>query len=185
VKLVVKKKGLRVEGFMSLIVEGFMSLRVEGFNGKDNFSYFANDIVLEMKFLSFFLLFYMGTLLQLEGQVPDSVKYKSLDPNDFHLQYLRTDSSILIDVREPFEFKGNRIKGAINIPASGNLDKAADTINKKLTLFLYCTSGFRSSNTAKKLYDKGFRKLYSLKGGIVAWRKEGMHIVKGKNKRKK
>jgi rhodanese-related sulfurtransferase len=88
-------------------------------------------------------------------------------------------------VREPFEFKGNRIKGAINIPASGNLDKAADTINKKLTLFLYCTSGFRSSNTAEKLYDKGFRKLYNLKGGITAWRKDEMPVQKGRIKKNK
>jgi rhodanese-related sulfurtransferase len=126
----------------------------------------------------------MASLLQLEGQVPDSVKYKSLAPHDFHLRYLRTDSSVLIDVREPFEFKGNRIKGAINIPASGNFDTAADTLNKNLTLFLYCTSGFRSSNTAKKLYDKGFRKLYSLKGGITAWRKDGMPVQKGRVRKK-
>jgi thioredoxin 1 len=136
-----------------------------------------------MKFLQVLLLFHIATLFQLEGQVTDSLKYKSLDPYYFHLQYLRTDSSVLIDVREPFEFKGNRIKGAINIPASGNLGKAADTINKRLALFLYCTSGFRSSNTAEKLYDKGFRNLYSLDGGIVAWRKEGMPVVKGTGRR--
>jgi len=138
-----------------------------------------------MKFFPVFLIFYMTSLLQLKGQVPDSVKYKSLDPYDFHLQYLTTDSSILIDVREPFEFKGNRIKGAINIPASGNIDKAADTINKKLALFLYCTSGFRSSKTAEKLYDKGFRKLYNLKGGITAWRKDRMPVQKGRIKKNK
>jgi rhodanese-related sulfurtransferase len=138
-----------------------------------------------MKFLSFFLLFYMLTLLKLVGQIPDSLKYKSLKPYDFHLLYLQTDSSMLIDVREPFEFKGNRIKGSINIPASGNLEKAADTINKKLTLFLYCTSGFRSSKTAEKLYDKGLRKLYNLKGGITAWRKDRMPVQKGRRKKNK
>jgi rhodanese-related sulfurtransferase len=136
-----------------------------------------------MKKLPVFLLFYIASLLQLEAQVPDTVKFKSLEPYDFHLQYLRTDSSILIDVREPFEFKSNRIKGAINIPASGNLERAADTINKKIALFLYCTSGFRSSRTAAKLYDKGFRKLYSLNGGISAWRKDGMPFQKGRVKR--
>jgi rhodanese-related sulfurtransferase len=136
-----------------------------------------------MKFLSFFLLFYVGTLLQLEGQVPDSVKYKSLDPYDFHLTYLQTDSSVLIDVREPFEYKGKRIRGSVNIPASGNLDTAADTLNKNLALFLYCTSGFRSSRAADKLYDKGFHKLYNLEGGITAWRKDRMPVVKGSGRR--
>jgi len=138
-----------------------------------------------MKFLSFFLLFYMGTLLQLEGQVTDSVKYKSLDPYYFHLRYLGTDSSILIDVREPFEYKGNRIKGSINIPASGNLDYAADTLNKNYALFLYCTSGFRSSKAAEKLFNKGFHNIYNLEGGITAWRKDRMPVQKGRIRRKR
>ena len=138
-----------------------------------------------MKSQLFFLLFYIGTLLQLEGQNPDSVNYISLNPHDFHLTYLQTDSSILIDVREPFEYNSNRIKGSINIPSSGNLDKATDTINRKLTLFLYCTSGYRSSRTAEKLYDKGFHFIYNLEGGITAWRKDRMPVVKGRGQRAK
>ena len=60
----------------------------------------------------------------------DSVKFRSLDPYEFHLQYLREDTALLIDVREFFEFKSRRIKGAINIPASGNFENATDTIDK-------------------------------------------------------
>jgi thioredoxin 1 len=137
-----------------------------------------------MKFLSGLLFLIIVCFLPLDGQVQDSIKYQSLKPNDFYLQYLKTDSSILIDVREPFEFKGSRIKNAINIPASGDLEQAAYTLNKEYTLFLYCTSGFRSSKAAEKLYEKGFRKLYNLEGGIVAWRKDGMPVIKGKTKLK-
>ena len=136
-----------------------------------------------MKSRSCLVLLFLASLTQLEAQVADSLKYISLEPYDFHLQYLKTDSSILIDVREPFEFRGNRIRGSVNFPASGNLDKVADTLNKATSLFLYCTTGFRSSNAAIKLYDKGFRKLYNLEGGIVAWRKEGMPVIKGKVRR--
>jgi rhodanese-related sulfurtransferase len=50
-------------------------------------------------------------------------------------------------------------------------------------LFLYCTSGFRSSKTAEKLYNKGFFNIYNLEGGITAWRKEGMPVQKGKARR--
>jgi len=138
-----------------------------------------------MKFLSGLIFFFIAGILPLAGQIPDSVKYQSLKPNDFRQRYIKTDSSILIDVREPFEFKGNRIKGAINIPASGNLEKAADSLNKEFSLFIYCTSGFRSSNAAQKLYDKGFRKLYNLEGGMVAWRKDELPVVKGRVKRRK
>jgi thioredoxin 1 len=149
------------------------------------FIYFTDLIYSKMKFLSGLVFLFIAGILQLPGQVPDSVKYQSLKPKDFQQQYLKTDSSILIDVREPFEFKKNRIKDAINVPASGNLEKAADTLNKNFTLFLYCTSGFRSSNAAKKLYEKGFRKLSSLEGGMIAWRKDGLSVVKGRVKRKK
>ena len=138
-----------------------------------------------MKFLYGLILFFSAGLLPGAGQVPDSAKYNSLEPYDFHLRYLTTDSAILLDVREPFEFKGKRIMDAINIPSSGNLEKAADTLNCEFSYFLYCSSGFRSRNTAEKLYEKGFRKLYNLEGGIVAWKKAKMPVVKGKVKRKR
>jgi len=112
----------------------------------------------------------------LSAQVPDSLKFKSLLPYDFHLAYLKADKAILIDVREFFEYKKSRLKDAINIPSSANLDFAADSLNKESALFLYCTSGFRSKHVAGKFYDKGFRKLYSLDGGITAWKKEDMPI---------
>jgi len=138
-----------------------------------------------MRFLYGLILFFSANILPVAGQVPDSVKYKSLDPYYFHLQYLKTDSSILIDVREPFEFKHNRIRDAINIPSSGNLKKAADTLNKEFTYFLYCSTDFRSRNAAEELYEKGFRKLYNLEGGIVAWKKDNMPVQKGRVRRAK
>jgi thioredoxin 1 len=138
-----------------------------------------------MKFLYVLILFFSAGILPVAGQVPDSAKYISLIPDYFHLQYLKTDSSILIDVREPFEFKGKRIRDAINIPSSGNLEKAADTLSKKFTYFFYCTSGYRSSRAAISFYDKGFRKLYNLEGGIIAWKKDGFPVIKGKVKRNK
>ena len=138
-----------------------------------------------MKFLYGLILFFSAIVLPVAGQVTDSVKYKSLEPYDFHLRYLTTDSAILFDVREPFEYKGKRIMDAINIPSSGNLEKAADTLNNEFSYFLYCSSGFRSRNTAEKLYEKGFRKLYNLEGGIVAWKKDKMPVVKGRVKQKR
>jgi rhodanese-related sulfurtransferase len=119
----------------------------------------------------------------LRAQVPDSLKFKSLLPNDFHLAYLKTDKAILIDVREFFEYKKSRLRDAVNIPSSGNLDSAADKINKESTLFFYCTSGFRSKRVAGKFYDMGFRKLYSLEGGITAWNKEDLPVDRKRRKR--
>lgn len=137
-----------------------------------------------MRGLIYMVILFTPLYFSAYGQPSDSVKYLSLEPYDFHLQYLRTDSALLIDVREPFEFRGKRIHGAINIPSSGNIEKAADTLNRDLTYFLYCTTDYRSRNVADMLYDKGFRKLIILDGGIVAWRKDGEKVDKWRIKRK-
>jgi phage shock protein E len=138
-----------------------------------------------MKSLSFFLLFCMGTLFQLDGQVPDSVKYMSLRPHDYYDKYLKTDSAVLLDVREFFEFRKSRLKDAVNIPSSGNIELAADSLDKNTSFFLYCYSGGRSSKAARIFYEKGFRKVYNLEGGITAWKKEKMPVVKGRERRAK
>jgi SulP family sulfate permease len=115
--------------------------------------------------------------------VPDSLKYISVRPADFQKAWKNNDKQLLIDVREFFEYKKSRIDNAVNIPSSGHLDNYADTLNKDCTLFLYCTSGFRSKRVAKHFYDKGFIRLYSLDGGINAWKKEGLPVNKKKVRR--
>jgi rhodanese-related sulfurtransferase len=114
----------------------------------------------------------------LSAQEPDSIKCNSLLPKDFQQAYQKEEKAILIDVREYFEFRTSRIKGAVNIPSSGNVESAADTLQKDCALFLYCTTGYRSKRVAKHFYNSGFRSLYSLEGGIVAWKKEGMPVEK-------
>lgn len=130
------------------------------------------------------LLAVLGTFFPLNGQVEDSSKFKSLEPYDFHLTYLKEEKAILIDVREFFEYKRKRIKDAVNIPSSGNLEFAADTLDKESVLFLYCTTDYRSKNVADKFYEKRFKKIYSLDGGIVAWKKDGFPVERKKIKRK-
>jgi len=89
----------------------------------------------------------------------------------------------MIDVREFFEYKTSRLKNAINIPSSCDLDCAADTIARNDDLFFYCTSGFRSKRVAKFFSGKGFAKIYSLDGGIMAWRKAGLPVEKKRIKK--
>jgi rhodanese-related sulfurtransferase len=112
------------------------------------------------------------------GQAKDSVNFKNLEPYDFHMAWLKADKEILIDVREPMEYRKNRIKDAINLPSSGNLERAADTINRELVLFVYCTTGYRSKRSAQMLINKGFLRVVNLDGGITAWKKEKFPVDK-------
>ena len=116
--------------------------------------------------------------LPLRSQVADSTKYLSLEPRDFQKAFLQEKNSLLIDVREFFEFRKSRIKGAVNIPSTGGYVKTTDTIDKNKALFFYCYSGGRSRKAALFFYDKGFRNLYNLKGGITLWKKEKLPVVK-------
>ena len=117
------------------------------------------------------------------GQVPDSVKFISLRPADFQKALQNDDRAVLIDVREFFEYRKSRLHDAVNIPSSGNHEISADTLKKESSLFLYCTSGFRSKRVAKYFHDKGFLKLYSLDGGIVQWKKMGFPVDRRKIRR--
>jgi phage shock protein E len=118
------------------------------------------------------------------GQIPDSLKYISVTPAEFSHVMDTAAKVMLIDVREYFEFKKKRIRGAVNIPSSGSFKTSADTIDRSRSLCLYCTSGFRSKRMAKGFYDEGFRRLYSLDGGINGWKKEGFPVDKKKIRKK-
>lgn len=137
-----------------------------------------------MKTYSLIILFFLILSGILDGQANDSLKFKSLPPAEFLAAYQKAEKGLMIDVREFFEYRKSRIKDAINIPSSGHLEVSADTIGKQSSLFLYCTSGFRSKRVAKFFSEEGFAKVYSLDGGIMAWRKEGMPVVKKKIRRK-
>lgn len=119
------------------------------------------------------------------AQSSDSAKYQDLDPYYFHLQYLKEEPAILLDVRQFFEFRGRRIKDAVNAPSSKHLYVIVDTMDRKGAFFLYCTDGFRSRQAAELLYDRGFRNIYNLRGGMIAWKREGFPVERGKVKRLK
>jgi len=114
----------------------------------------------------------------------DFPKYQSLDPYYFHLRYITDSNSILIDVREFFEYRHARIRDAVNVPTSGKFDLIADTMDKKASLFLYCYNDYRSRIAAEFFIGKGFRNVFNLEGGIVQWRRDKMPVVKGRIKKK-
>lgn len=68
---------------------------------------------------------------------------------------------IIIDVREPFEFKMGHVKDAINIPPAEIVAgaKKLDGVPKDTELVLYCVSGSRSNASMPYLQQLGFTNL--------------------------
>jgi len=76
----------------------------------------------------------------------------------------------LVDVREPHEFTGElgHVPGAQLVPLA-KLPEAATMWDPDREIVLVCRSGGRSARAATELAKRGFRHLYSLRGGMLAW----------------
>ncbi len=85
------------------------------------------------------------------------------------------DSVLLIDVREPVENKEEKIAGSILLPLSRfDPSQIPNLTNKKLVL--YCRSSNRSAQAAQKLIAAGYSEVTHLKGGLLAWKEQGMPL---------
>lgn len=82
---------------------------------------------------------------------------------------MNADKPVVIDVREPSEFAEWHVPGARNIPLA-NLAAAARTLDPAAETLLICRSGHRSARAAKQLSRAGFERVYSVKGGTLAWK---------------
>jgi adenylyltransferase/sulfurtransferase len=91
-----------------------------------------------------------------------------IDPVEVKAKIDRHDPFVLIDVREPFEYKIGNIPYARLIPL-GELPKRLSELNPDAEIVAHCKSGARSAKAVALLKQAGFRKVRNMKGGILAW----------------
>lgn len=84
---------------------------------------------------------------------------------------------MVIDVRQPEEFRQGHIAGAKLIPL-GELRKHMKELPQGREIVCVCASGNRSSSAAKILAKEGFN-VFDMKGGMLAWRHAKLPIQKG------
>ena len=75
---------------------------------------------------------------------------------------------LLLDVRQPEEYRQGYIAGAVLMPL-GTLSAQYSQIPKGITLVVYCRTGHRSAQAVKFLREHGYDKSVSLAGGYTAW----------------
>ena len=77
----------------------------------------------------------------------------------------------LIDVRTPMEFSQGNINGSVNVDFNNEEEflNYFNELDKTEPVFLYCRSGNRSRESADKLINLGFSKIYDLEGGFIEW----------------
>ncbi|MBR5694855.1 MAG: rhodanese-like domain-containing protein [Paludibacteraceae bacterium] len=99
---------------------------------------------------------------------------KNISPQEFHEMITKDPNLQVVDVRTPQEFAAGHIKGARNVDfRSPDFEKnIAKAVKKRKTVLVYCRSGKRSLNAMNLMVKNGFKDVYNMEGGILAWEKE-------------
>jgi molybdopterin/thiamine biosynthesis adenylyltransferase/rhodanese-related sulfurtransferase/molybdopterin converting factor small subunit len=94
----------------------------------------------------------------------------SITAKRLHDRLAAGDRIVLVDVREPHEWEITNLgrHDARLIPL-GSLIERMNELDTADEIVLYCRSGNRSAQALTRLRDAGFRKLWNLEGGLLAW----------------
>lgn len=95
----------------------------------------------------------------------DSMEFETISPREID-GFLFREGYVIIDIREPRDFRKLHLKGAVCIPYE-QLEERVRFL-KNQTLILYCERGGASLKAARELSEKGYR-VKTMIGGIQAY----------------
>ena len=93
-----------------------------------------------------------------------------ITPRELKTRLDRGDDLYILDVREPHEYQICNING--NLIPLGELSRRVSELDSSREIVAHCRSGKRSADAVEFLQKAGFRKIWNLKGGILAWSDE-------------
>jgi len=119
-----------------------------------------------MKKISILLLFVLMSFVATSQEVINTV----LNTKDYKEVVVGKDVQ-LVDVRTPDEYNAGKIDDAINIDYFNQetFKKEFEKLDKNKPIYVYCKSGHRSHESAVLLEEMGFKEIYDLEGGYMAW----------------
>ena len=82
----------------------------------------------------------------------------------------------IVDVREPDEFEGGHLPGAVNIPL-GTIGSSLPGYSADETVALVCQGGVRSEKARQRLLTE-HHGLFNVVGGTSAWVAAGLPVEK-------
>ncbi|HUK54430.1 MAG TPA: molybdopterin-synthase adenylyltransferase MoeB [Candidatus Binatia bacterium] len=99
-----------------------------------------------------------------------TVSVPEITPKELKARLDRGDDLLILDVREPHEYQIANLQGYL-IPL-GDLPRRVNELDSSREIVAHCRSGKRSADAVDFLRQAGFRKIWNLKGGILAWSDE-------------
>jgi phage shock protein E len=98
-----------------------------------------------------------------------------LTPQEALAYLAKHPETLLLDVRQPDEFRRAHMKGARLVPLM-TLPTFMGGIPKEDDVVLYCASGGRSGQALGWCIQEGYRNAKHIEGGIRAWIEEGYPV---------
>ena len=81
----------------------------------------------------------------------------------------KDDGHIIVDVRRQDEYDAGHIPGAVCIPSESiGTERPSQLPDLEQIILVYCRSGNRSRQAARKLFILGYTNVYEF-GGILDW----------------
>jgi rhodanese-related sulfurtransferase len=90
---------------------------------------------------------------------------------------LNQENAMLVDLRDPKDYREGHISGSRNIPYSRLKDHLDELRELNRPIVMICQMGQVSGTAAQTV---GGKNLYRLDGGILSWRSQGLPLIKSK-----
>jgi len=93
---------------------------------------------------------------------------------------LMNQNALVLDIRPQEAFAAGHVTGARHMP-SDQIIKAGETLKKQKDkpIIVYDESGPLAASAVRQLVAQGFTKVFSLRGGLAAWRTDNLPVAKG------
>lgn len=108
-----------------------------------------------------------------------AMQTKTIDARQAN-EWLSSGEAVLIDVREPDEFRGEHIPAALSVPLSnvGRLSGMVSIPAGRKIVF-QCLKGSRGAQACEKFEaaNAGAGEVFNLAGGITAWKANGLPVI--------
>jgi len=100
-------------------------------------------------------------------------------PGDLKKRVEAGEPVVVVDVRDPDEYRDGHIEDAANI-SRGFLEFRIGTVASEPStpIVVYCQTGLRSVLAGKALKDLGYENVVNLQGGFQKWAQSGLPVAK-------
>lgn len=106
--------------------------------------------------------------------------YKELTPAEL-TRLINAENALVVDVSAPPDFEKGHITSAKNV-AMAQFDPEHKDLGKvkEKPVAVVCRNGQTSARAASRLTKAGFKRVYTLAGGVGAWTAADLPLIKGK-----